>query len=83
MTYRTRKRLAIAILVLGLPAYVVVALSVVGMFERPPLALEFAIYVGLGVLWAIPFRRVFLGLGRPDPDGGSDAGGPGHGGGGA
>ncbi|PIP96181.1 MAG: hypothetical protein COW75_11155 [Rhodobacterales bacterium CG18_big_fil_WC_8_21_14_2_50_71_9] len=29
---------------------------------------ELAIYVGLGVVWALPFRAVFLGVGRPDPD---------------
>ena len=69
MTYRTRKRLALAILVLGLPLYIVAAATVVGLFERPPFLLEIAVYVGLGILWAIPCRRVFLGLGKPDPDG--------------
>lgn len=68
MTYRTRKRLALAILVLGLPAYIVVALSVVGMFERPSMLLELGIYVALGIVWALPLRRVFLGLGKPDPE---------------
>lgn len=68
MTYRTRKRLALAILVLGLPAYIVVAVTVVGLFERPPMALELAVYVGLGILWALPCRRIFLGLGKPDPE---------------
>jgi hypothetical protein len=68
MTYKTRKRLAILVLVLGLPAYIVVAVVVVGMFERPSILVELAIYIGLGVLWALPFRRLFLGIARPDPD---------------
>jgi len=68
MTYRTRRILSLLILVVGLPLYVVVAVTVVGWIERPPIALEVAIYVGLGFLWALPFRSVFRGIGRPDPD---------------
>ena len=68
MTYRTRKRLALLVLVVGLPVYIVAAVSLVALFDRPPLWLEFAIYVGLGMLWAFPLRRLFLGLGKPDPD---------------
>ncbi|MDT8344738.1 MAG: DUF2842 domain-containing protein [Thermohalobaculum sp.] len=68
MTYKTRRRLALAILVLGLPVYIVLAATLVGLFERPPVMLELAIYLGLGILWALPCRRVFLGIGKPDPD---------------
>lgn len=74
MTYRTRKRLALIVLVVGLPAYIVAAVTLVGLFERPSIWLELGLYVGLGVLWAFPLRRLFLGLGKPDPDGpGPDA----------
>lgn len=68
LAYRTRKRLALLILLIGLPAYVVVAVSVVGWFDRPSILTELAVYVGLGILWALPFRRIFLGIGQPDPD---------------
>jgi hypothetical protein len=52
----------------GLPLYVVVAVTVVGWFDRPPIWAELLLYVVLGVIWALPFRAVFLGVGRPDPD---------------
>lgn len=68
MTYRTRKRLAILILLVGLPAYVVVAATLVGWIDRPSVPLELAIYVGLGIVWALPLRAVFRGIARPDPD---------------
>ena len=68
LSYRTRKRLALVVLVLGLPAYIVAAVSLVNLFERPSLLLELAIYVGLGVLWILPLRPLFLGIGQPDPD---------------
>ena len=68
MTYRTRKLVAILVLVLGLPGYVAVAWVVASAVGRQPLVVEIAIYVGLGVIWVLPLRRLFLGLGRPDPD---------------
>lgn len=68
LSYRTRKRLALAVLVLGLPAYIVVSVSLVNLIERPSLLVELAIYVGLGVLWILPLRPLFLGIGQPDPD---------------
>ena len=68
LPYRTRKRLALLILVLGLPAYLIVAVTVVSSLERPSILVELAIYVGLGILWAFPFRAIFKGIGQPDPD---------------
>lgn len=73
MTFKARKRLAIVVLVIGLPLYIVVAVGVVGLFDRPPILLELAIYVGLGFLWMLPLRRLFLGVARPDPDQNDDA----------
>lgn len=82
MSYRTRKILAILLLVVWMPAYVVIATTLVSQIERPHILVELGIYVGLGLLWALPFRRVFLGIGRPDPDarpGPGPAPGPGTG----
>ena len=68
MTYRTRRILSLLLLLVGLPVYIVVAITVVGWFDRPPIALEGAIYLALGFLWALPFKAVFTGVGRADPD---------------
>ncbi len=68
LSWRARRRWALVILLVGLPAYVVGATTLVGLIERPPILLEVAIYVGLGFLWALPFRSVFRGVARPDPD---------------
>ena len=73
LNHKTRKRLSLLLLVVWMPLYVVAAVTVVGLFERPHILAEILIYVSLGVLWALPFRRVFLGVGREDPgDGASD-----------
>lgn len=66
--YKTRKRLSLLILVVGLPAYIVVAVTVVGLLDRPSIWVELAVYVVLGILWALPFKAVFRGVGQADPD---------------
>jgi hypothetical protein len=68
LAYRTRRRLALLLLVVWLPLFVVAAVTVVDWFGRPPLAVELLIYVALGVIWALPFRFVFLGVGREPPE---------------
>lgn len=68
LSYKARRRLALLVLVLGLPAYIVLAVSLVNLFERPSIWVEFGIYVGLGVLWAFPLKAVFKGIGQADPD---------------
>lgn len=68
LSYKTRRRLSLLILVVGLPLYIVAAVTVVGLFERPSIWVELAVYVGLGVLWALPLKSVFRGVGQPDPD---------------
>ena len=68
LSYKARRRWALAILLIGLPLYIVVALNVVALFDRPSILVELAVYVGLGILWAIPFRFVFKGIGQADPD---------------
>ena len=68
LSYKSRRRWSLVILVIGLPLYIVAAVTVVNWFDRPGFLVELAIYVGLGILWALPFRAVFRGIGKPDPD---------------
>lgn len=67
LSYRSRKRLSILVLLVGMPLYVVAAVTMVGLFDRPPFWLELLVYVGLGFLWILPMKRVFLGVAQPDP----------------
>ena len=68
LSWKTRRRLSLLILLVGLPIYVVVAISVVNWFDRPPIWLEFFVYVALGIVWALPLKSVFKGVGQADPD---------------
>ncbi|SPH16748.1 hypothetical protein DEA8626_00259 [Defluviimonas aquaemixtae] len=72
LSYRTRRRLSLLILLVGLPIYIVVAVSAVNWldahFGRQPIWIELLVYIALGFLWALPFRFVFRGVGKADPD---------------
>ncbi|MGR3369028.1 MAG: DUF2842 domain-containing protein [Sagittula sp.] len=68
LSYKARRRWSLVILVIGMPLYVVAAVTLVNWLDRPAIWLEFLVYVVLGVLWAVPFRFVFRGVGQADPD---------------
>ncbi|MEM6636653.1 MAG: DUF2842 domain-containing protein [Pseudomonadota bacterium] len=68
LSYKARRRWSLVILLLGLPVYVVSTITVINWLERPPLIVEFFVYVALGILWALPFKFIFKGVGREDPD---------------
>ena len=68
LSWKARRRLSLLILLVGLPIYVVVAITIVNWFERPSLWLEFFVYVALGIVWALPFKSIFKGVGKADPD---------------
>jgi hypothetical protein len=73
LSYKARRRWSLAILLLGLPIYITACIVTVAFFfpdplERPSLLVELAIYIVLGILWALPFKFVFKGIGQADPD---------------
>ncbi|AUC54741.1 hypothetical protein CDO87_16855 [Sagittula sp. P11] len=68
LSYKARRRWSLVILVIGMPLYIVAAVTLVNWLDRPAIWLEFLVYVVLGVLWAVPFRFVFRGVGQADPD---------------
>lgn len=68
LSYKARRRWSLVILLLGLPAYIVAAVTIMNMLDRPSLWVEFGIYLALGIVWAIPFKFIFKGVGQADPD---------------
>lgn len=70
LAYKTRKRLSLLILVVGMPLYVVLVASLMSHVSRLPIWAEVPVYVFLGFAWILPFRAIFLGVGQPDPEAG-------------
>ena len=74
LSYKARRRWALVVLVVGLPVYLVLCVTLVNLIERPAFWLELLIYVGMGIVWVLPFKGLFRGIGQPDPDDADDAG---------
>ncbi len=77
LSWKARRRWALVILLLGLPAYIAVASMAVSALDRPAVWAELLIYLALGILWVLPFRAVFRGIGKADPGVKSDSDGSG------
>lgn len=72
LTYKSRRRWALIILILGLPVYIITAVGIMVWLGRPPIWVELLVYVLLGILWAFPLKAVFKGIGQADPDAPTD-----------
>ena len=68
LSYKARRRWALVILLVGLPIYIMAAVTVMNWIERPSILVELLIYVALGVVWALPFKFIFRGVGKEDPE---------------
>lgn len=72
LTHRARRAWSLVILLVGLPLWIVLAVTGVDWLReqtgRPVWWLEFLIFIALGIVWALPFRGIFRGVGRDDPD---------------
>jgi hypothetical protein len=72
MTFKARKRLALFVLVVGLPIYIVLAATIMSIMLNQEIRfawpIEVLIYVVLGIGWAFPLKWVFKGIGQPDPN---------------
>ena len=68
INYKNRRRISLFLLLVGLPVYVIVAINILAFFERPSILLEVIIYLSLGIVWALPFKFIFKGIGQADPE---------------
>ena len=68
LSWKTRRRLSLLILVVALPLYIVAVVNILALFDRPPFWIELVVYIVLGIVWALPLKAVFRGVGQPDPD---------------
>ena len=68
LSYKARRRWSLVILLVGLPLYIVAAVTIVNMLDRPSILVELAVYVVLGIVWALPFKAVFKGIGKENTE---------------
>ena len=64
LSIKLKKRLSLLILLVGLPVYIILSITVLNLLDRPSIIVELGIYVILGILWALPFKYIFRGVGK-------------------
>jgi len=70
LSHAARRQLALLTVCLGLPIYVVLAVTLITAFERLPFLLEALLYILVGIGWIFPTRWIFMGVGKADPTAG-------------
>ncbi len=68
LSYKARRRWSLVLLLVWLPMYIVIAVSIMNAVPRLPFVAEMLTYLVLGVGWVLPFKFVFKGVGKEDPD---------------
>ncbi|MGB0546006.1 MAG: DUF2842 domain-containing protein [Paracoccaceae bacterium] len=66
MSYKLKRRLSLFILIVGLPIYVILIVNLISSFDRPNFLVELLIYLLSGIVWALPLRSVFRGVGQAE-----------------
>lgn len=66
MSYKLKRRLSLFILIVGLPLYVILIVNLISSFERPNFLVELLIYLLSGIVWALPLRSIFRGVGQAE-----------------
>ena len=64
LSIKLKKRLSLLILLVGLPVYIILSITVLNLLDRPPIIVELGIYLILGIIWALPFKYIFRGVGK-------------------
>ena len=66
MSYKLKRRLSLFILIVGLPLYVILIINLISSFDRPNFLVELLIYLLSGIVWALPLRSIFRGVGQAE-----------------
>ena len=68
LSYKARRRWSMVVLLVGLPLYIIAATTLGGLFGGQSVLLQLVVYVVLGIVWILPFKSLFRGIGQADPD---------------
>ena len=68
LSYKARRRVALLVLVVGLPIYIILASVLATTLSPNSFIGTLALYLGLGIVWILPFKSVFKGIGQEDPN---------------
>ena len=70
LSYKARRRWSLFVLLVGLPIYVAALWFLLSLLEAWPVWAQIAVCLVFSIVWALPLKSVFLGIGQADPDAG-------------
>jgi hypothetical protein len=76
LSYKARRRWSLLILLIGMPVYIIIVANLVAFLPELSKIVEFFMYVVLGIVWIIPVKFIFMGIGQEEPDARNEKGGP-------
>lgn len=76
LSYKARRRWSLLILLIGMPVYIIIVANLVALLPELSKIVEFFMYVVLGIVWIIPVKFIFMGIGQEEPDARNEKGGP-------
>ena len=68
LSYKARRRLSLVVLLVWMPFVIVALVTIMTSIPRLPFLVEAFIYIFVGVFCFYPFKFVFMGVGKADPD---------------
>ncbi len=68
LSYKSRRRWSLVVLLVWLPLYVVLVVPLLAAVNDWNIWLRVVIYILAAFIWVWPFKFVFMGIGRADPD---------------
>ena len=68
MGLRTRKLLGSVAIGAWLVVFCLIAMAVIGRFERPHVLVEIVLYAVLGFAWILPLKPIFVWMGKGGGD---------------
>ena len=60
--------MSLIVLLIWLPVYIVIVLNFISFLDRPSPIIELLVYIIAGILWALPFKFIFKGVGKEEQD---------------
>lgn len=72
LSYKSRRRWSMVLLLVWLPVYIIVAITLLAYMPEIHKILQLLLFAFLGVAWALPFKFVFKGVGKEDPEASDD-----------
>ncbi len=68
LSYKARRRWSLVILLIWLPLYIILVVPLLARIVDWNIILRVIIYIIAAFAWLLPFKFVFQGVGRADPD---------------